>query len=92
MKLIRAHVLISGKVQGVFFRVNTENKANELELKGWVKNLEDDKVEAIFEGPEDKVEEMIRWCRLGPIGSKVEEVKAEREDSRDEFEGFMIRI
>lgn len=92
MKLARAHVIISGKVQGVFFRANTEHKAIELGLKGWVKNLDDDKVEAVFEGPNDKIEEMIRWCRLGPIGSKVENVEVKKEEFKDEFEGFVIRI
>ena len=62
----RAHVRISGQVQGVFFRDSTRQKAEELGLAGWVKNLPDGRVEAVFEGPAEKVREMIRWCEEGP--------------------------
>ena len=58
----RAHVCVSGNVQGVFYRANTRDTARELGVDGWVRNLEDGRVEAVFEGPEPAVEELIDWC------------------------------
>lgn len=71
---MKVHVLISGKVQGVFFRAHTSKKAKSLGLKGWVKNRDDGKVEAFFEGPKDKAEQMIKWCWQGPKLSRVTSV------------------
>ena len=88
MKSARAHVIVTGKVQGVFYRMNTEHKANELGLKGWVRNKPDGTVEAVFEGPEDKVEEMVEWCRKGPIGSKVEDVRIEKEEFKEQSDFY----
>lgn len=88
MKTVRAHVLISGKVQGVFFRANTIKEARELELTGWVRNLEDGTVEAVIEGPENKVKELILWCNEGPRLAKVEKVEVKYEVPTGEFEGF----
>ena len=61
MKL-RLQVKISGKVQGVWFRLNTKNKADDLKINGWVRNTNDGKVEAIFEGEEEKLHKIINWC------------------------------
>jgi len=77
-------------VQGVFFRSITESKATELGLRGWVRNLDDGRVEAVFEGPEDKVEEMVEWCKMGPVGSRVENVDAKEEEVKDDFDDFRI--
>ena len=88
MKSIRAHVIISGDVQGIGFRFHTRIKARNLGLKGWVRNLESGEVEAVFEGEEDKVKEMIDWCKKGEHRALVKEVKVEFENYTGEFEGF----
>ena len=88
MKFVRAHVFISGEVQGVGFRFHTQIKARNLGLKGWVKNLDNGDVEAVFEGEEDKVNEMIEWCKKGPDSALVKDVKVEFEDYSGEFESF----
>jgi acylphosphatase len=87
----RAHVLVSGKVQGVFFRANTKDLAKKLGLKGWVRNTEDGNVECIFEGEKEKIEEMIDFVRKGPPGARVEDVEIKWEEFRNEFEDFRIR-
>ncbi len=91
MENVRAHVIISGLVQGVFFRAYTKDQAKSLGLSGWVRNLPDGNVEAIFEGPEDKVKEMINWCYKGSPSSKVETVRVNYEDYKGEFPDFFIR-
>ncbi len=88
---IRAHIFVSGKVQGVFFREKTKKKAEKLEVTGWVKNLLDGRVEVVFEGDKDKVEEMVNWARKGPIWAKIEALDVVWEDYRAEFEEFEIR-
>lgn len=87
---IRVHVFVSGRVQGVFFRSNTRAKAQELGIKGWVRNLEDGRVEAVFEGDKEVVEKMIQWCRKGPAYARVEKVDMIIEDYKGEFNGFGI--
>ncbi len=72
---MKVHVLINGKVQGVFFRAQTQKKALSLGLKGWVRNNRDGQVEAVFAGSKEEVEEMIKWCWQGSAGSKVTSVK-----------------
>jgi acylphosphatase len=86
----RAHLIISGFVQGVFFRAHTQDKALELGLEGWVRNRYDGTVEAVFEGEKDKVEEMIGWCQRGPSGARVSGVSVDWEDYKGEFRGFDI--
>jgi acylphosphatase len=86
----RAHVLISGRVQGVWFRANTKDKAEELGVKGWVKNTFDGNVEAVFEGEEDKVKQMIAWCHRGPPLANVTNVKVKYQEFKGEFEEFSI--
>ncbi len=87
----RAHVYISGQVQGVFFRDSARERAEQLGLAGWVRNLSDGRVEAIFEGPSEKVREMVRWCGEGPSHAEVEDVEAEIEASEGDLEGFEVR-
>jgi acylphosphatase len=87
----RAHVYVSGDVQGVFFRGETRQKARELGLDGWVKNLPDGRVEAVFEGPAEKVEEMVRWCEQGPPHARVESVDSEHGEARGDLGGFEVR-
>lgn len=87
----RVRVYISGKVQGVFFRAYTKEEADRLGLKGWVRNLPDGRVEAVFEGPSEAVEEMIRWCYRGSPASKVTSVEVEEEPYTGEFKDFSIK-
>lgn len=86
-----AHVLVSGNVQGVFFRDSTRQKAEALGLTGWVKNNRDGRVEAYFEGPSDKVREMVRWCREGPSHADVANVEADYGEPREHLERFEVR-
>ncbi|MEA3560745.1 MAG: acylphosphatase [Candidatus Omnitrophota bacterium] len=88
---VRAHVLISGMVQGVFFRANILYRAQALGLGGWVRNCWDGRVEAIFEGKKSKVDEVIRWCRKGPAGAVVKNVEVVWEDYREGFDSFVIK-
>jgi len=74
MELIRAHVLISGRVQRVGFRFSTQDMATLYGLTGWVRNLPDERVEAVFEGDRSSVEAMIRWCHQGPPHAIVQDV------------------
>ena len=89
--LQRAHVLVSGQVQGVFFRDSTRQKAEELGLAGWVKNTTDGQVEALFEAPSERVREMVRWCEEGPQRASVESVDTDFESAVGDFEAFEVR-
>lgn len=88
----RVHVMISGRVQGVFFRASTAEKADELGLTGWARNTPDGDVEAVFEGEEGAVGEMLAWCRKGPPLAQVTKVAATTEPFTGEFTRFSIRI
>lgn len=81
--LRRARVLVTGRVQGVFFRDSTREKAEGLGLSGWVRNLPDGSVEAVFEGDDERVREMVSWCEEGPPDARVQEVSAEDEEPED---------
>lgn len=76
----RAHLFTFGRVQGVTFRTSTRREAKRRNLKGWVKNLRDGRVEAVFEGPEEKIQELIEWCHKGPSAARVENVEVEWEE------------
>ena len=86
----RAHLLISGTVQGVFYRASTESAATDCGVDGWVRNLPDGRVEAVFEGPEEAVEDMIDWCHDGSARASVSEVDVSYE-SPEGLAGFEIR-
>lgn len=86
---VRAHVLISGQVQGVGYRFSTQDMATLLKLNGWVRNLRDGQVEAVFEGAREQVEEMIRWCRKGPPAAEVTNVVVNYEPPEG-IQGFEI--
>ena len=86
----RVHVFIEGKVQGVFFRAETQNTANSYNVKGWVKNLYDGRVEALFEGKEEDVERVVLWCHQGPTYSSVTKVEVKEEPFTGEFASFSI--
>ena len=88
----RVHVTISGRVQGVWFRASTRDKAEQLGITGWVKNTIDGDVEAVFEGEEECVQEMINWCHQGPPHSKVENVEIKKQQQTSNvFDDFSIR-
>ena len=84
----RAHVFVSGIVQGVGYRFTTAKQAKQLGLSGWVRNLPDERVEGVFEGTKAAVEEMICWCHKGPLGAVVKDVIVEYEEPKGirEFE------
>lgn len=87
---VRAHVLIRGRVQGVAFRWETRRVAEVHGLTGWVRNLPDGRVEAVFEGEREEVEAVIGWCRQGPPIARVEDVKVEWEAVTESHSGFSI--
>lgn len=80
----RAHLLIGGRVQGVFYRASCADEAQRLGLGGWVRNLPDGRVEAVAEGPREDVERFIEWCRHGPPMSRVAGVEMTWEQPRGE--------
>lgn len=87
----RARVVVSGKVQGVYFRASTEDEARSRGLTGWVRNNRDGEVEAVFEGEQAAVEAMIAWCHRGPPGARVTGVTVTWEEPRGE-RGFTVRF
>lgn len=89
-RVTRAHVWVSGVVQGVFFRAAAAEEARRLGLSGWVRNLSDGRVEAVFEGPEDRVRRAVGWAHRGPSHAVVERVDIEWEDPVGEA-GFSTR-
>jgi acylphosphatase len=89
-KKTRAHVFIRGKVQGVYFRQNTKQVATRRGVTGWVHNLPDGRVEAIFEGDDGDVNEVIEWCHVGPPKAEVENVDVRFEKYTGEFANFTI--
>jgi acylphosphatase len=86
----RAHVFISGRVQGVSFRWYTQRQAQQWGLTGWVRNLWDGRVEAIFEGPEPVVRQAVTWCHHGQPPARVEDVEVTYEEPTGEFKRFRI--
>ena len=87
---VRARVYVSDKVQGVFFRSGTAGLAQSLGINGWVRNLSDGRVEALFEGEKEQVEEEIEFCRRGPPGARVRDLDIRWEDWRGEFRDFKV--
>ncbi|MDD3013924.1 MAG: acylphosphatase [Candidatus Gastranaerophilales bacterium] len=91
MNKIRVHVYISGRVQGVGYRYSTVHQAQSLELTGWVKNTYDRKVEAIFEGDENAVEQMLKWCQNGPSMAFVTNIEIHKSSYTGKFNSFVIK-
>lgn len=87
----RIHITVSGRVQGVFFRASTREAAGNLGLLGWVRNLPDGRVEAVFEGEEELLLRILEWCRQGPPGALPEGVDFRWEDFQGEFQDVRIR-
>lgn len=89
-ELVNVRVKISGRVQGVFYRAETQKAARKHNVKGWVRNLRSADVEAVFEGKKEDVENMVDWCRKGPPASSVTSVKTEKHSTLENFTDFQI--
>jgi acylphosphatase len=87
----QAHVFITGRVQGVSFRYYTYHEALKLGLQGWVRNLQDGRVEAVFEGQKPAVEKILEWCKKGPVAARVDDVAVEWGEPAGQSEGFGVR-
>jgi len=87
----RAHIIISGRVQGVFFRYTMEQIATSFDVKGWAKNTTDGNVEAVLEGEKENVEKVIEWSHHGPDGAAVKDVEVKWEDYTGQFKDFSIK-
>jgi acylphosphatase len=87
----RVHVSVSGRVQGVFFRAETQRAAMGFNLTGWVRNVPDGRVEAVFEGEDTNVDKMLAWCHVGPPVARVQEVITNEEPYTGEFRNFSIK-
>jgi acylphosphatase len=90
MVVARARVIVHGRVQGVFFRAEASARARSLGLAGWVQNRPDGAVEAVFEGPQEAVESMLRWCERGPVGARIDAADVTWEQPAGD-EGFEVR-
>jgi acylphosphatase len=88
--VIRAHLLVIGYVQGVFYRHTVAKNARSRGLTGWVKNLPDGRVEAVIEGEDDAVRWLVEWCRSGPPHATVENVEVSWESYSGDFSGFQV--
>lgn len=88
----RVHAFVSGRVQGVFFRQNTLKRAKLFGLCGWVKNTEDGRVEAVFEGEEEDIKKILEWMKQGPPLAKVEKLEVFEEEFKNEFSDFEIKF
>jgi acylphosphatase len=90
MDRLRAHVIIRGRVQGVNFRASAQAQARLHEVEGWVRNLDDGRVEAVFEGADAAVKRMISWCYSGPRSARIDDVNVEWEQPTGQERGFHI--
>lgn len=89
-KAARAHFKVRGRVQGVYFRASTVQRAQDLGLTGWVMNCNDGSVEGVAEGSRDRLEKFISWCREGPAGARVTNVEVQWDVAQNNFHGFLI--
>jgi len=92
MNNIRKHLIMEGRVQGVFFRDSARRQARSLGVTGWVRNQPDGTVEAVAEGPEDRVNHFAAWCRRGPSSARVDRVEESLEAWTGEFDSFSVII
>lgn len=90
-EIVRAHVWVTGRVQGVGFRAHVEFYGNQLGVTGWVRNVGYDTVEAVAEGEREKVERFIEMMKQGPVSSRVDEARIEWEESTGEFREFGVK-
>jgi acylphosphatase len=87
----RAHVYVSGRVQGVSFRYYTVRQASQCDVQGWVRNLADGRVEAIFEGPAGQVRQMVDWCQQGSPAARVDDLQVNWSEATGEWSDFHVR-
>ena len=87
---VRAHAIISGRVQGVFYRMETKRAADRIGVTGWVKNRPEGTVEAVFEGAKNQVEAVLKWCWDGPRLAKVDDIDVTWEPFAGEFTSFDV--
>ncbi|MCW4017159.1 MAG: acylphosphatase [Candidatus Bathyarchaeota archaeon] len=87
----RAHILVTGKVQGVFFRARTTERAFRLGVTGWIRNLPNGKLEAVFEGEKEAVDAAVEFCRHGPNRAVITEFDVKQEPFTGEFQDFRVR-
>jgi acylphosphatase len=88
--MIRAELVITGRVQGVFYRGSAQDEAERLGLTGEIANLPDGSVDAVVEGPKAQLEAFIAWCRRGPPSARVEEVRVKWAEAKGEFRSFRV--
>ena len=91
MVLKRIHIFVTGRVQGVFFRQSTRVIAIKNNVNGWVRNLDDGRVEIIAEGEIQYIDAFVDWCKTGPANSRIDEFELSEENSTGEFENFEVR-
>ena len=91
MVLKRIHIFVTGRVQGVFFRQSTKVIAIKNNVNGWVRNLDDGRVEIVVEGEESNINDLVDWCKTGPANSRVDEFELLEEEATGEFENFEVR-
>lgn len=88
--MIARHIIITGKVQGVFFRKNTRQKANEFNIYGWVKNTVNDRVEIFAQGNEEDLNKFVSWCKQGPSKAEVKNIQVKEKETNNNLKGFSI--
>lgn len=89
---MKKHIFITGRVQGVGFRHFTRKNAEALGVTGWVKNLPDGRVEAVFQGSEEQIEELIQRCKNGPVASYVQDIEVEKDSGDENFDDFSVEL
>ncbi|MCH2448884.1 MAG: acylphosphatase [Gracilimonas sp.] len=89
---MKKHIFITGRVQGVGFRHFTRKNAENLGVTGWVKNLSDGRVEAVFQGSEEQIEELIQRCKKGPVASYVQNIEVEKDSGEEDYKNFSVEF
>ena len=89
--MVRAHLLISGIVQGVGYRWSCRREGQGIGVTGWVKNLDDGRVEVVLQGTREQVEKLIRWCYRGPEEARVSDIAVVYEETAETFQDFGVR-
>lgn len=89
---MKKHIFITGRVQGVGFRHFTRKNAEALGVTGWVKNLPDGRVEAVFQGDEEQIEELVERCKKGPVASYVQDIKIEKDSGDEDYDDFSVEL
>ena len=88
---VRAHVFVAGRVQGVFYRAETRYEARKHNVNGWIRNLPDNRVEAVFEGEEEDVKQLVEFCKRGPPSARVSSIEVSWEAYSGGFASFEMR-